>query len=99
LPSPSSPHAEQRRGRGARHRRQSNALRDGGGRGWGQEGEGIEGVRFPPYLGPGWSREVGTQRRAVVGASGYGGGTEGLERGWWAAVELVGWRAARGPLL
>ena len=33
-----------------------------GGRGWGQEGEGIVEVRFPPYLGPRWSREVGTRR-------------------------------------
>jgi len=33
-----------------------------GGQGWGQEGEGIVGVRFPPYLGPRWSREVGTRR-------------------------------------
>ena len=44
LPLPKQNRGE---GGGARHRRQSGALRDGGGRGWGQEREGTEGVRFP----------------------------------------------------
>ena len=32
----------------------------------------------------------------MAGASGYGGGAAGLERGWWAAVELVGVESCAG---
>ena len=32
----------------------------------------------------------------MAGASSYGGGAEGLERGWWAAVELVGVESCAG---
>src|SRR6185503_2060463 len=82
LPLPTQNRGE---GGGARRRHQCGALRDGGGRGWGQDGEGIEGVRFP--LLP---------RAGVEQGGRFTGGRHGSEASLWRRCWSLGGGAARG---
>ena len=100
MPSPSSPHAEQRRGG---ERRSAPAIRRRGGsaaaRGRGKRERELRGADSRPHLGRGWRVEVGRREQAAAALAACGGGAGDLGEEWASVVGDGGTREHAGAFL